>query len=185
MDLTAILHSYGGPALLIWSSLQGEPAVIVGGSLAAQGYWPWWVVWLVATLPAVLGHQIYFTLGRRFGPRIVARLSPGVAPGLRRAREMLRSHERRVMLGMRFAYGIRLPLPILCGEAGVPPGRFLRYNVGTGLAWALGFTLLGYACGAAGAVAFRHAAHYGAWLIVSSIALGLAVPLVARRLARR
>jgi membrane protein DedA with SNARE-associated domain len=185
MDLSTILHSYGGPVLLIWSSLQGEPAVIVGGSLAAQGYWPWWAVWLAATLPAVLGHQLYFYLGRRFGPSVVARLSPGMAPGVRRARELLRSHERRVMLGMRFAYGIRLPLPILCGEAGVAPGRFLRYNVGTGLAWAFGFTLLGYGCGAAAAAAFKQAAHYGAWLVLTSTALALAVPVIAHRLARR
>ncbi len=37
------------------------------------------------------------------------------------------------MLLMRFAYGIRLPLPILCGASGVATGKFLRYNVALGL----------------------------------------------------
>jgi len=67
MDFGAVIHSYGGPVLFVWAWLQGEAAVIVGGSLAAQGYWPWWTVWLIAAIPATLGHQIYFALGRRFG----------------------------------------------------------------------------------------------------------------------
>src|SRR5438034_9386586 len=80
MDLGAVIHSYGGPVLFVWAWLQGEAAVIVGGSLAAQGYWPWWAVWLLACVPATLGHQIYFALGRRFGDPLLA----------------LRSEERRV-----------------------------------------------------------------------------------------
>ncbi|HEX4600145.1 MAG TPA: hypothetical protein VH116_02030 [Gemmatimonadales bacterium] len=51
MDVGAVIHSYGGPALFVWARLQGEAAVIVGRSLAAQGFWPWWAVWLVACGP--------------------------------------------------------------------------------------------------------------------------------------
>ena len=67
MDLGAVIHSYGGPVLFVWAWLQGEAAVIVGGSLARQGYWPWWAVSLVASLPAIVGHQVYFHIGRRYG----------------------------------------------------------------------------------------------------------------------
>src|SRR5207249_1704308 len=67
MDLGAVIHSYGGPVLFVWAWLQGEAAVIVGGALAAAGYWPWWAVTLIALLPATLGHQIYFALGRPYG----------------------------------------------------------------------------------------------------------------------
>ena len=74
MDLGTVIHSYGGPVLFVWAWLQGEAAVIVGGSLAQQGYWPWWAVWLIACVPATAGHQIYFALGRRYGERMLARL---------------------------------------------------------------------------------------------------------------
>src|SRR5213592_856080 len=86
MDLGAVIHSYGGPVLFVWAWLQGEAAVIVGGSLARQGYWPWWAVSLVASLPAIVGHQVYFHIGRRYGDALLARLP---------ARSQ-RSEERRV-----------------------------------------------------------------------------------------
>jgi membrane protein DedA with SNARE-associated domain len=160
MDLGAVIQSYGGPVLFVWAWLQGEAAVIVGGSLAAQGYWPWWAVWLIACVPATLGHQIYFALGRRFGDPLLARLPARWQPAIARARLLVRDNAGRVMLLMRFAYGIRLPLPILCGTAGITPLRFLRYNVGTALAWAGLFTWIGYAYGAAARATLGRVAHY-------------------------
>ena len=93
MDLGAVIHSYGGPVLFVWAWLQGEAAVIVGGSLAAQGYWPWWAVWLLACVPATLGHQIYFALGRRFGDPLLALLPARVQPAIARARALVNSNE--------------------------------------------------------------------------------------------
>ena len=185
MNLGAVIHSYGGPVLFVWAWLQGEAAVIVGGSLAAQGYWPWWTVWLLACVPATLGHQIYFALGRRFGDPLLALLPARVQPAIARARALVHRNDARVMLLMRFAYGIRLPLPILCGAVGIAPARFLRYNVATALAWALLFTWIGYVYGAAAGAALGQVAHYETWFLMGSIALGLAVHALSPRAGRR
>jgi membrane protein DedA with SNARE-associated domain len=186
MDPGAVIHAYVGPVLFVWAWLQGEAAVIVGGSFAAQGYWPWWAVWLVACVPAIVGHQLYFLAGRRFGDPLIARLPSRWQPAIARARVLIRHHDSRVMLLMRFAYGIRLPLPIVCGAVGVAPTRFLRYNVGTALAWALLFTWLGYAYGAAATMVLGRVAHYEAWILIGSVVLALAVhalsPLLGSRL---
>src|SRR5438094_7068945 len=149
MDLGAVIHSYGGPVLFVWAWLQGEAAVIVGGALAAAGYWPWWAVSLIAMVPATLGHQIYFALGRRYGEPLLARLPPHWRPAVERARALVRAHDSRVMLLMRFAYGIRLPLPILCGAARIEPMCFFRFYAGTALACAPLYTLLRLATGLA------------------------------------
>ncbi len=185
MDLGAVVYTYGGPVLFVWAWLQGEAAVIVGGSLAAQGYWPWWAVWLIASVPATLGHQLYFLLGRRYGDPLLARLPARWQPTIERARTLVRHHDSWIMLVMRFAYGVRLPLPILCGTVGVGPRRFLRYNVGTALLWALAFTWLGYAYGAAAAVGLRRVAHHEAWILLGSLALGVAGPRLIYRVAKR
>lgn len=185
MDLGAVIHSYGGLALFVWAWLQGEAAVIVGGSLAAQGFWPWWAVWLLACVPATLGHQVYFALGRRFGEPLLARLPTRMQPAMAKARTLVRANAARVMLLMRFAYGIRLPLPILCGAGGIAPLRFLRYNVCTALAWALLFTWLGYVYGAAAHAALGRVAHYETWFLLGSIALGLAVHALSPRAGKR
>jgi membrane protein DedA with SNARE-associated domain len=185
MNLGAVIHAYGGPVLFTWAWLQGEAAVIVGGALAQQGYWPWWAVWLLACLPAIAGHQIYFALGRRYGDPLLARLPARWQPAIARARALARDRDSRIMLVMRFAYGVRLPLPILCGTAGVAPRRFLRYNVATALVWALLFTWLGYAYGAAATAALGRVAHYETWILLGSVTLGLAVHALTQRVGPR
>ena len=89
------------------------------------------------------------------------------------------------MLLMRFAYGIRLPLPILCGVARIAPARFLAYNVGTALAWALLFTWIGYAYGAASSVLLGHVMSAEAWILVGALTLGVAAHLISHRVGRR
>src|SRR2546429_608580 len=117
MNLGAVIHSYGGPVLFVWAWLQGEAAVIVGGSLAAQGYWPWWTVWLIAAIPATLGHQLYFALGRRFGDPLLALLPARVQPAIARARALVHSNDARVMVLMRSARGKEPNLGAWAGES--------------------------------------------------------------------
>src|SRR5438067_13592187 len=102
MDLGAVIHSYGGPVLFVWAWLQGEAGVIAGGALAAAGYWPWWAVTLIALLPATLGHQIYFALGRRYGEPLLARLPPYWRPAVARAPALAPSPDSGVRLPRRF-----------------------------------------------------------------------------------
>jgi membrane protein DedA with SNARE-associated domain len=185
MDLNTWLHAAGGPLLLVGAWLQGEAAVILGGALARQGYWPWWEVWLLASIPATLGHQIYYLLGRRYGNAVIARFPPRWQPAFRRAHTLLRRHETRVLVLMRFAYGVRLPLPILCGAAGVAPSRFFFYNIVTALSWALVFTVLGVLFGAAATVAFSHYAHYQALFLLGSVVFAALVHFASQWLGAR
>jgi membrane protein DedA with SNARE-associated domain len=65
---------------------------------------------------------------------------------------IVRRHPWRASLAVRFAYGLRLPLPIACGAARLP---LSLYIVATGISswlWAAAFTYLGYS---AGGVALR------------------------------
>lgn len=60
---------------------------------------------------------------------------------------IVRRNPWRASLAVRFAWGLRLPLPIACGAARVP---FTLYVIGTGissLVWGVTFTLLGFALG--------------------------------------
>lgn len=181
MHLSTWIHAAGGPLLLVGAWLQGEAAVILGGALARQGYWPWWEVWLLAAIPAGVGHQIYYLLGRRYGEAVIARFPAHVRPAFHRAAELVRHHETRVLVLMRFSYGIRLPLPILCGSSGVPPGKFLFYNVATALSWSLVFTVLGVLFGTAATAAFQQYAHYQALFLLFSLAFAMLIHLASRR----
>ena len=185
MDLHGLVSHFGGPALFVWAWLEGEAGVIVAGALARAGYWPWWGVWLVASLPAAAGHQIYFWIGQRYGAAAVARLGPRWGPALVRAQDLVNRHQTAVLLGMRFAYGIRLPLPILCGAAGVGTARFIRYNVGTALVWSLVFTGLGYAFGAAATATFHRWSRAGGAIVLAAVMAGVVTHFVVRWAGRR
>jgi membrane protein DedA with SNARE-associated domain len=67
-------------------------------------------------------------------------------------------HPWRASLAVRFAYGLRLPLPIACGAARLPLGL---YTVATGIScwvWAIVFAYLGLAFGGA-AIRLLHFTH--------------------------
>jgi len=185
MDLATWTHAAGGPLLLVGAWLQGEAAVILGGALARQGYWPWWEVWLLASIPAGVGHQIYYLLGRRYGDAVITRFPARLQPAFTRANELVRRHQTRVLVLMRFAYGVRLPLPILCGASGVAPGKFLFYNVATALSWALLFTLTGLLFGTATTAVFRHYTHYQAFFLLGSAVFAAGIHVASRRTGAR
>ena len=62
---------------------------------------------------------------------------------------IVQRHPWRASLAVRFAYGLRLPLPIACGAARLPIGL---YTLASGIScwlWALVFAYLGLAFGGA------------------------------------
>jgi len=68
---------------------------------------------------------------------------------------MVERHPWRASLAVRFAYGLRLPLPIACGAARVPIGL---YAVGSGISswvWSLTFAYVGLVFGGAAVLALR------------------------------
>ncbi|HUI64197.1 MAG TPA: DedA family protein [Bacteroidota bacterium] len=173
------------PLLFVWAWTQGEPAVIVGGALAARGYWPWYAFGLLAASGSAIGHQIYYVLGRRYGLRLLAKLPGRWQPAIAQAQALVLRHENKILPLMRFAYGIRGPLPVVCGACGIPSGKFLLYNLLTALAWALLFTALGYAFGFAVTAFFDTFSHYESLLLVSSLAFGLCLQIIAQRWVKR
>ena len=68
---------------------------------------------------------------------------------------IVQRHPWRASLAVRFAYGLRLPLPIACGAARVPLGL---YTIASGISswlWSLGFAYVGYVFGGAAVMVLR------------------------------
>ncbi len=173
------------PLLLVWAWTQGEPAVIVGGALAAQGYWPWYGFCLAAAIPSAIGQEIYYFIGFRYGGRVLAWFPLRWQPAIDRTRSLLVRHEGKILALMRFAYGIRGPLPAVCGAAGIRPLKFLLFNLGTAIAWASVFTLIGYAFGATATALFESISRYEAWILISSLIFGVCLQVLGQQWAKR
>jgi membrane protein DedA with SNARE-associated domain len=65
------------------------------------------------------------------------------------ALEVVRRHPWRASLSVRFAYGLRLPLPIACGAARLPVGLYAIASGVSSWVWSIAFAYLGLAFGGA------------------------------------
>ena len=82
---------------------------------------------------------------------------------------------------MRFAYGLRLPLPIACGAARVPLGV---YTVGSGISswlWSVIFAYVGYIFGGAAVMVLRFTDRLDVKLGLAAAMLFLLLAFIVRR----
>lgn len=129
-------------------SLWGEASPLLGGLAAQERHLSvWWVMAAVAagTWLGVLG---FYAMGRWRG-KWVRKRWPRARPLILRSVAIVRRHPWRASLGSRFAYGVRIALPIACGIGRVP---IAKYAIGTAVScvlWSLLFTVTGWSLGRA------------------------------------
>lgn len=135
--------------LLIGFFLPGDTLLFGAGILAAQGVLP--IQWLIATIvvAAVLGDNVGYSIGRRFGPRLFTR-KDGIIfrqEYLKRAEEFYAKHGGKTIIMARFVPVVRTFAPVVAGIGDMPRKRFLAYNVIGGLLWGVSLPLAGYYIG--------------------------------------
>ena len=149
--MAEIWESWGHYAYLgafIWAFFEGETFVLAASALGAAtgAVDPWWLFFSV-WFGSFLGDQTWFTLGRRYGPRIVRRIK-GADEKVSRVNDLLHRYGTWFILSFRFLYGIRNVASAACGLAGLNWARFAVLNfIAAGL-WAASFVAAGWFLGA-------------------------------------
>lgn len=143
MDINSLIEQYGYAALVIGSVAEGETITLLGGVAAHQGLLRFPLVVAAVALGGMIGDQLLYFLGLRFGPALLKRLSKH-RNKIRRAQRLIQRHPYLFVIGTRFMYGFRIIGPILIGASRLPPKIFLPLNILGAIAWALIFTTLGY-----------------------------------------
>lgn len=157
MDLAAAVQSYGYAAVGVGTFLEGETVLLAAGAAACHGYLSiGWVI-VVAAITSFLGDQTFFLVGRRYGPRLLARF-PALRPRAARASALLERYNVAVILAVRFIYGMRVAGPMAIGMSGVHWSRFLILNFAGAVLWANLIGGIGYGVGQGLAYALRGAA---------------------------
>jgi membrane protein DedA with SNARE-associated domain len=136
MSLTHLLAQYGYLAVFIGSVLEGETILVLAGFAAHQGYLSFPVVLMVAVCGGTLGDQLFFFLGHRYGPAVIARF-PRWTARAQQVRQLLQRYHAGVIVGIRFMYGLRIVGPIVIGASAVPPWRFVLFNLLGAMIWAV------------------------------------------------
>lgn len=129
--------------------IPGDVVLALGGIYAAREELalPWVIV--VAVVAAVVGESIGYTLGRVYGPRLIARLPlvRRLAPKLDAAEEFFRRNGGKTVAIGRFATAAGAFIPFVAGVARMPYRRFLMFDLPAIIVWAAGIAAVGYAFG--------------------------------------
>jgi membrane protein DedA with SNARE-associated domain len=129
----------------------GETLVIIGGFYARLGELSLAWVAVAACVGAVLGDNVGYLIGRRFGRGFLVRHGHRlfITPErLQRADEYYRTHGGKTVFLGRFAPFVRSLGFFLAGVAHMRWRRFLLYDAAGAVVWGIGNAVLGYLIGA-------------------------------------
>lgn len=172
---------FGETAIFLGFVLPGEAAVVVGGLLASRGHLSIAALVGIVVISAVAGPLVGYEIGKRMGDRLFAsRVLNRVPGGVHRARTALRDKGGMAVLGGRFVAIVRALMPAASGAVQMPYRTFVIYNLIGGVAWGVGYCLLGYLAGSAYAVVERRVGT-GLAIILAAVIVALAAFTVWRK----
>jgi membrane-associated protein len=165
---------------LIGVVVPGETAVLAGGVAAHAGLVPLWSVIVAAIGGAVLGDQVGYSLGRRYGAGLLRHLPRRVrdSAGLERALDLVRRHGALAVVLGRWAASLRALVPGAAGMSGISRRRFTIANLAGATVWASAVAVAADLAGAAYPTLEHRLGEVGLVLLV------VAVLLLARYVAR-
>lgn len=183
MTLSQLIADHGYLAVFLGSILEGETILILAGFATQQHYLSFPLVVALAIAGGSGADSAYFYLGRRHGRDLLKR-HPQWAPRVLRVNHWLVRYQARIVIGVRFMYGLRIVGPIAIGMSDIPAWRFLVFNLIGAVIWAPLFVGAGFLFGNTLEWLFTDIKHYeeAAFLIIIAAALGLAL---VRHLRRR
>lgn len=101
------ISQYGYAALVIGSLAEGETVTLLGGVAAHQGLLKFPLVVLSVALGGMIGDQVLYLCGRRFGGKLLRRFSKH-QDKIERAQKLIQRHPYLFVIGTRFMYGFRV-----------------------------------------------------------------------------
>jgi membrane-associated protein len=123
-----------------------ETSVVTAGVLAGAGEMSVMLILLCASSGAILGDNVAYGIGHRWGDDAVRRFTRGGkgARGLGWAKRELDDRGGQLILVARFIPAGRTLVTLSAGALGYPWRRFIVFDVIAGCTWALYATFLGY-----------------------------------------
>ena len=161
-------------------SLWGEASPLLGGLAAFDRNLRLVTVISAVALGTWLGGLLFYWLGRAQGRRIRKRW-PRARPVIIRSIAIVRRHPWRASLGIRFAYGLRIALPIACGVAHLPLSKYAIGTAVSSIVWSLVFTVLGWWLGRTTETFLGHVRQMESLIGGVMVLVVLAVFIVLRR----
>jgi membrane protein DedA with SNARE-associated domain len=145
-----LISRWGYYAIVVGTLFEGETTLLAAGAMAHRGLLSLPLVLAVAFFGGVLGDQIWFQIGRRFGQPFIDR-RPAWRKRLAFVDRLLNRYGTMFVVLFRFLPVplVRTITPVLLGSRGYPMWRFAAFNIAGGALWTVLLTAAGYGLGAA------------------------------------
>ena len=163
LDLPALLHQYGYLVIFLGTLAEGESLLVLGSYFAHRGYLDLGGVMLTAFIGAVCGDQLFFHLGRRHAKGLLERF-PKLRDKVNVALRRVEDHQVKVVLSMRFLWGLRIALPVALGLTNMDAKRYLLVNLVSAAIWSTVFSLAGYGVSQVLSQVIGNLHHYEWWI---------------------
>lgn len=146
-EIEHLLTVYGYWLMTFGALIEGETFLIAGGIAAQKGYFHLEGLIALALLGSMVHDCFFFFLGRFGGHEFVKR-KPGLYAKSERMLELFEKYGVLLIIGLRFAYGLRTLIPTVLGMSHLSNRKFIFYDFIGGIIWSNTFILGGYFFGA-------------------------------------
>jgi membrane protein DedA with SNARE-associated domain len=163
----------------------GETALVAAAVLASQGKLQIWLVILIGVSSAILGDNIGYLLGRRFGRSVFTAPGPFMhhrIDAIRAGDKFFKRHGQKAVFIGRWIALVRFATAWLAGINRMPMRQFFFWNALGGISWGLTYGLVGYYGGQAAAHVLAEAGIVG---FVVLLLLPVIVYVIVRRRRER
>lgn len=184
MPLEQLITDWGYWAILVVTFIEGETIVILAGIAAHLDYLEINLVIITAIIGSFGGDQLWFYIGRRWGPQIIAK-RPSWQEGAEKVYKHLHKHQYWLILTFRFYYGFRNVTPFVLGSSGIPWLRFFTLNLIGAIVWAFTFAYAGYFLGETFRLFIADYHKIALYVLGALVLLGLAIWLTSLIYRRR
>jgi membrane protein DedA with SNARE-associated domain len=147
-----------------------EATPLIGGLMAHDRYLRLTTVMFVVAVGTWLADLGLYYVGRWRGHWARQRW-PRLREWMVRTFKVVRRHPWRASVAVRWAYGLRLTLPIACGAARVPLPVYLIGSAISAATWAIVFTGIGWAFGETTLIILGHVRRYENFLVALFVVL--------------
>ncbi len=160
----------------------GETALVAAAVLASQGKLEIWLVILIGVCSAIVGDNIGYLLGRRYGRTVFMAPGPFLhhrVHAIRYGDGFFKRHGAKAVFLGRWIALVRFATAWLAGINRMPMQRFFFWNAFGGITWGITYGLVGYLGGKAAAHVLAQAGLVGLGVMVVMI-VGFAIAVRRR-----
>ncbi len=142
-ELTPLISHYGLLIVFIGMILEGTTMILATGILVHLGYLSFSGALGVAILGAILGDQLWYTLGKYAISKVLSFL-PSFAQHMQKLKERIDHNGHWLALTSRFIYGGAILFPLSLGNYRYPYTKFALFDAFGATLWALSGITIGY-----------------------------------------